>query len=88
MPVWYPSDARSGLAGMVGLAPKWVRLTPNGTNPGLTGCNENSERSMTSKSGALNIIITIMSKRSIFNELLVLTRRCVASVKHTKTLRI
>ena len=22
-------------AGMVGLAPKWVRLAPNGTNPGL-----------------------------------------------------
>ena len=26
-------DAR---AGMVGLAPKWVRLAPNGTNPGLS----------------------------------------------------
>ena len=24
-----------GLSGMVGLVPKWVRLAPNGTNPGL-----------------------------------------------------
>ena len=32
-----PGASASGKveSGMVGLAPKWVRLAPNGTNPGL-----------------------------------------------------
>ena len=29
------SDQADVRSGMVGLAPKWVRLAPNGTNPGL-----------------------------------------------------